>query len=138
MPLIVQMNYLAVLVCGVVAMGLGVLWYSPFLFGKIWLDSLDKSEDDLKKKFNPLKTYGLAFVGHLIMAYALARIMVYTGADSVAQGIRIAFLCWIGFTAATMTINAVFEGKSIRLILVDGGYHLIVLHVFGIILGAWQ
>jgi len=51
---------------------------------------------------------------------------------------RIGFLCWFGFTLTTMTINALLEGKSLRLVLVDGGYHLIVFLLFGIVLGAWQ
>lgn len=133
-----DVNYWAVLLCGVLAMGLGAFWYSPFLFGKIWMESLDKSEEELKKDFNPVRTYGLAFLGHLIMAYALARVMTYTDASTVAQGIRIAFLCWIGFTAATMFINSLFEGKKIERLGVDAGYHLIVLLVYGAVLGAWQ
>ena len=48
-------NYLAVLVCGILAMGLGALWYSPMLLGKMWLVAVDKSEEELKQEFNPVK-----------------------------------------------------------------------------------
>ncbi len=132
-----EVNYWAVLLCAAVAMGISPLWYSSFLFGKMWMDTIDKTEEEIKKDFNPIKTYGLAFLGQLVMAYTLARIMSYLGADTVAQGIRLAFLCWIGFIASAMMINSLFEGKSIRQVLVDGGYHLIVLLLFGTILGAW-
>ncbi|MHB8905037.1 MAG: DUF1761 domain-containing protein, partial [Melioribacteraceae bacterium] len=50
----------------------------------------------------------------------------------------LAFLCWFGFIVAPMVINSLFEGKSFKLILVDSGHHLIVILVFGIILGAWS
>lgn len=138
MTVLASVNYFAILVCGVVAIGLGSLWYSPFLFGKLWLQETDHSEEDLKRRSSSLRIYGLTFIGHLVMAYVLARVMNYTNATTVIEGMRIAFLCWLGFTAASMLINAVYEKKSIRLVAVDGGYHLIVLLVFGIILGAMQ
>jgi hypothetical protein len=36
------------------------------------------------------------------------------------EGIRISFLAWIGFTATTMTINMLFEGKTFKQFVVDG------------------
>lgn len=132
-----HVNYLAVLICGVVATGLGFLWYGPFLFGKMWLQEVDQSDEDIKRRNNSFRVYGLTFVGHLVMAYVLARVLSYTNAVTITEAIRISFLCWIGFTAASMMINAVYEKKSIRLVAVDGGYHLIVLILFSIILGAW-
>ncbi len=132
-----EVNYLAILLCGVIAMLLGTFWYSPFLFGKIWLESLDKSEEDLKKDFKPFKTYTLTFISYLVMAFGLAQIMTFMDAYSVPEGIRVAFLCWVGFTVAPMLVNSLFEGKKIKLLGVDTGYHLIVMLVFGTILGAW-
>jgi hypothetical protein len=138
MEMVTSINYLAVFVCGVLAMAVGSLWYSPFVFGKMWMEEVDKSDEEIKRNLNPVKLYGLSFVGHLVMAYVLARVMVYINATTAIEGARIAFLCWLGFTAATMMINALYEGKSIRLVLVDGGYHLIVLLAYGTLLGAWQ
>jgi len=124
MTLSSDVNYLAVLVCAIVAMGIGSFWYSPFLLGKMWLDSMEKSEEEIRKD--------------LIIAYSIARLTIYVNATTVTEGMRLGFLCWFGFTLTTMTINALFEGKSLRLVLVDGGYHLIVFLVYGIILGAWR
>jgi hypothetical protein len=138
MTLGTEVNYLAILICAIIAMGIGSFWYSPFLLGKMWLDSMEKSEEEIRKDFKPIKTYGISFISYLIIAYSIARIMIYVNATTVTEGMRIGFLCWFGFTATTMTINALFEGKSLRLILVDGGYHLIVFLIYGVILGAWQ
>jgi hypothetical protein len=138
MMLLSQVNYLAVLLCGIVAIGFGALWYSPFLFGKMWMQETDEFDEDVKNRNNSIRVYGLTFLGHVTMAYVLARIMVYTNATTVTEGMRIAFLCWVGFTASTMMINAAYEKKSIRVVAVDGGYHLIILLIFGIIIGAWQ
>ena len=131
-------NYLAVLVCGILAMGLGALWYSPMLLGKMWLVAVDKSEEELKQEFNPVKAYSISFIAQLVIAYVLATIMNSVGATTPQEGIRLAFMTWIGFTATTMTINMLFEGKTFKQFVVDGGYHLIVFIIYGIILGAWQ
>ena len=137
MPVILQVNYWAVLVCGVVSMGIGGLWYSPNVLGRTWMDAVDKTEEELKKGFNPFKTFGLSFMGHLFIAYSLAQLMAHSNASTVSEGIRLSFLCWLGFIAAPMAINSLFEGRSKKLLLVDCGYHLIVILIFGIILGAW-
>jgi hypothetical protein len=117
---------------------IGSVWYSPMLLGRTWMEEVDKSEDELKKEFNPLKTYGIAFLSNLFIAFSLAQLMAHSNATTVAAGIRLAFLCWFGFIVAPMVINSLFEGKSFKLILVDSGHHLIVILVFGIILGAWS
>lgn len=131
-------NYFAIFVCAVAAIGLSSLWYSPMLLGKIWVDSLDKSEDELQKDFNPIKAYSISFLAQLVMAYILARIMSYAGVTTPEEGIRIAFMAWIGFTATTMTVNMLFEGKTFRQFLVDSGYHFLVLIIYGLILGIWR
>jgi Na+/glutamate symporter len=46
----VDVNYLAILVCGVVFMVLGALWYSPILFGKKWMTFIGKSEEEIKEQ----------------------------------------------------------------------------------------
>ena len=72
------------------------------------------------------------------MAYILARIMSYVGASTPEEGIRIAFMGWVGFTATTMTVNMLFEGKTFKQFLIDSGYHFFVLVIYGFLLGIMQ
>ena len=138
MSLLVEVNYWAVLTCGLISIMFGFVWYSPMLLGRAWMDEIEKSEDELKKDFNPIKTYGLSFLCNLFIAFSLAQLMAHSNAYTVAGGIRLAFLCWFGFIVAPMVINSLFEGKSFKLLLVDSGHHLIVILVFGVVLGAWS
>ncbi len=131
-------NYLAVLICGILAMGLSALWYSPMLLGKIWLVAIEKSEEEQSENINHIKVYSISFIAQLVIAFVLAKIMSMVGVSTPEEGIRLAFLSWIGFTATTMTINMLYEGKTFKQFVVDGGYHLIVFIVYGIILGAWR
>lgn len=131
-------NLFAIIVCGIIAMGLDALYYSPMFLGKIWIASLDKSEEELKEDFNKLKICIVCFFAQIVMAYILARIMSYLGASTPQDGIRVAFMAWLGFVATTMTINLINEGKKFSQFLIDSGFHFIVLMIYGIILGAWH
>lgn len=131
-------NYLAVLVCGVASMIVGALWYSPILFGKMWMKEHGYTEEDLKKNFNPGLTYGFTFLLHLVVAFVLALIIEKTGITNIGDGLFIGLIVWIGFTAAPMVINSMFAKKSTNLVVIDSGHHLAQVLVFAVILTLWQ
>lgn len=133
----VEINYLAVLVCAFVPLLIGAMWYGP-IFGKAWMASVGKTEEDLKKDFNPAKTYGLTVVANFVVAYVLARIMGYAGSSTLMDGLMIAVLCWLGFTACSFYINNLFEQRPNKLLLINIFYNLAVLVVFAIILSLWK
>ena len=133
----VNINYLAVIVCGVISMIVGAMWYGPIL-GKLWMKQYGYTEEDLKKNFNPAKTYSLAVLGHIIMALVLAYLISLTNAQTISEGFRISFSCWLGFIAATMFINNLFSRKTLTLFFIDCGYQLVNMVVFGIILVLWK
>jgi hypothetical protein len=133
----VDMNYLAILVSGIISMIVGALWYGP-LFGKIWMKEEGFTQEDLTKDFNPAKTYSLAFLGALTAIYVLARVMGYIGTLNVAEGLRTAFLCWLGFIAATKMTNYLFERKTVKLFFINSLYHLVNLLIASVILSLWR
>lgn len=128
-----DINYLAVLVAAVSSFVVGALWYGPIL-GKAWIKEIGKTEEDLKANFNPAKTYGLAFVGQIIMSYVLARIFSYVGAETIVDGLRIGFLCWLGFSAASIFVNYLFSGKTFKLLFIDVFYFFFNILLSAVIL----
>ncbi len=131
----VDINYLAVLVCAVISMVTGSMWYGP-LFGKAWMKETGMTEESVKD-FNPVKMYGIAFVAHFVIALVMGYVISLIGAEGVIGGIRVALTAWVGFVAATMLINGLFQGKSTKLFIIDSGYHLVNMLIFGIILVLW-
>ena len=132
----VDINYLAILVCAITSFVIGGLWYGP-LFGKSWMAAVGKTEEEIKEKFNPAKTYGLAFVGHFVEALVLAYLLSLTGALTIAEGLRVGLAAWLGFTAATFYINYLFEGYKIRLLYINTGFHFVFILVSSVILILW-
>lgn len=133
----VSINYLAVILCGIISMVIGAIWYGP-VFGKLWMKQYGFTEELLRKDFNPAKTYGLAVMGHIVMALVLAYMISLTNAQTLSDGFRISIASWLGFIAATMFINGLFARKTFSLFLIDSGYQLVNMIVFGVILISWR
>ena len=71
----VKLNIWAVLVAALSTFLIGGLWYSPALFGKVWMRENGFTEEGLKNS-NMAKIFGLAFFLAFIAAINLAMFMV--------------------------------------------------------------
>ena len=130
-----NVNYLAVLVSGIVAMGIGWLWYSPVLFGKAWISEIKVTEEEMKKR-NPAKSMFFAFLLTLVMAFNLA--IFLPGQPNFNWGLIAGGLAGIGWVAVSFGINYLFEGRSVKLFLINGGYMAVIFIIMGGILGVWK
>lgn len=130
-------NHWAVLVCAVANLVVGALWYSPMLFYKAWLKENNFTEEMIKQKFNPLKMYGLSFVLSLIISYNLA---FFLGDEktNAGWGATAGFFAGFGFSALIFAVVALFEQRSWKYILINGGYITIYFTLIGFIIGAWR
>jgi hypothetical protein len=130
-----EVNYLAVIAAAVATFMLGGLWYSPALFGKVWQREAGVTEEQMKNA-NMAKVFGLAFVLSLIAAWVFA---LFLGPrPPMALGLGAGFsagLCWV---AASFGINYLFERKSFKLWLINGGYHTLQFTIVGLILALWH
>ncbi len=136
-----SINWLAVLVAGISAFVLGGIWYSPGLFGNAWMKENKLSLEEIKKG-NKGKIFGLAFIISLIMAANLAMFLV-DPKEGCGPKIDISFGTIAGLLAGIwvfgfVAIHGLFEHKSLRLILINGGYSLVALGLMGAIIGLWR
>ena len=133
----VPVNYFAVLLCGIVSMVIGYLWYGP-LFGKAWMKLVGfTSEKMAKAKKNMAQTYVLMFISSLIMAYVLAHFIWYAapGSNTLFISIKTALWAWVGFIATVSTSKYLFspDRKSLKLLFIETGFYLVSLVVMGVI-----
>jgi hypothetical protein len=129
-------NHLAVFVCALANLALGALWYSPLLFFKGWQAETGLTDEQLSKT-NPARTYGLAFVCALLISYNLA-FFLSDGATDAAWGAAAGFLAGFGFSALIFAVIAVFEQRSWRYVLINGGFITVYFTLIGFILGIWR
>lgn len=126
-------NLWAVLLAAVSAFMLGGLWYGP-LFKNAWCREAGVNPD--MSHGHPAKIFGGAFVLSLIAAYVFALFLGPAPGLHFAVGAGFsAGLCWV---AASFGINYLFAGRSLKLFLIDGGYHTLQFTLYGLILGLWH
>jgi hypothetical protein len=136
-----HLNYLAVLVGGVIIFILGGLWYSPMLFAKQWTALQGKTEAEMKAASSgsnmPLK-FVMAFISGLLVSFTLAVVMRHFTDIDLMRGAWVGVICWVGFAGATSFANSLFSMKPLKLWLIDSGYNLVCFIVVGALLGAWR
>ncbi len=133
-------NLWAVLIATLSCFVIGWLWYGP-LFGKAWMSTVHLTEDEIQQS-NMAKTFGLAFLFQLIMAFNLA--MFFHGSPeshemiNAGSGAFYGFLTGFGWIFFALAVSSLFEQKSWKYILINGGYWTVTFTVMGTILGAWK
>lgn len=140
----VDVNYLAILACGVVAIIIGFIWYGP-LFGKIWMkmagfDKLSPEELEKGKKQMPLMA-AIQFVVALGMAFVMSHSLIFASAylheSGVFAGLQTAFWNWLGFVVPTTIGMVLWEGRPWKYWFITAGDWLVTMLVMGVILALW-
>lgn len=136
-----EINFVAVIVCAVLGMVIGSIWYGP-LFGKAWMKicgatDLDKeARKKMQKAAMPLYMiqFGLALFQVWVLAY-------YIEGWAAASGVINALWIWAAFVMPTIAGAAMWNNDSTKIkwsrFLIQAGYQLVCFVVFGLILGAW-
>lgn len=140
----VEVNYLAILACGVVAVVIGFVWFGP-LFGKQWmkLAGVDKATPEemaegMKKM--PLHSF-IQFVGALLMGFVLSHHMAFAASYLGTSGYELAlmsgFFVWLGFVAPVSVGMVLWEGRAWKYWAIVSGNWLLTLCAMGLILAYW-
>jgi ABC-type microcin C transport system permease subunit YejE len=127
-----SVNIAGVVVSAIAYMIVGMLWYSPGLFGRDWakLSGIKKSKKDMTN------ARMISFVGALITAYVLSLFITALEANTLFAGALIGFWAWVGFVGVIQLAGSNYEEKSFDLWLINSGYLLVTFLVMGGILGS--
>ena len=127
-------NILAIVGVTVLHFVIGMLWYSPLVFGKLWMRSLGKTKKDMKKS-------GPAMIIHVVASLILVAVLAYFvslgQATTAVDGATIGFWIWLGFIATTSLATYMFENRNMNLYYIYMFYQLIALVFGGAILAVW-
>ncbi|MBI2148787.1 DUF1761 domain-containing protein [Candidatus Woesearchaeota archaeon] len=116
------------------------------LFGKPWMKMMGFTEKKMQeaKKKGMTKTYLVMIIGSLIMSYILSIVISRFNIDPYynmgglwLNGVAIGFLIWLGFIAPVMLGSVLWEGKPVKLYLINILYYLVSLCIMSIILAVW-
>jgi hypothetical protein len=131
-------NFAAVAVCVVVALIVGALWHSPFLFGRLWMHAYGYTPEQMKTVARRTPTaYIVSTIGYFLMALVLSVLVIWTAADSLQRGLGLGFMVWVGFVANTGLIWNRFSDKPLTAWLIDSAFELVYLLFMGAVLAVW-
>ena len=133
-------NWLAVIVCVIVSMISGSLWYNPKTFFPAWSKVVGNGRTPGMQNMG--RVWGVTVLASIVEAVSMA-FMVNSmgnlmGGPSAATGASIGFMLWLGFIAPTYLVNKLFAGHGLKIWAIETGNHLVNFLLFGAILGAWR
>lgn len=126
-------NFSQVVVLVLASWLLGGIWYSKAVFGKIWC--ADEKYKEVKGKRRSF-VFGTAFVLWAITAIAFASCVGSNPPFGFA--VMIGFLTGTCFVATSFGVNYAFAGRSLKVFLIDAGYHIVQFTLYGAIIGGWH
>ena len=127
-------NILPLIIGAVFNMVLGMLWYSPVLFAKPWMKEAGITQESIEGSNGKMgKVYMLTTLFAVVTSYVIGLVITNLGITSILYGIIVAVIVWIGTSFPMVIKNWGFEGRSIKLGLINHGYDLVVYIVVAIL-----
>ncbi len=134
-------NYWAIIVCAVLSMIIGSIWYGP-LFGKLWMRLCGMNEMDSSKKKEMQKKMMPLYLVQFVLTLFQLFVLTYLTGFSVLGGIFSALWVWAGFVMPTLAGTSMWSSEpramAWKRFFIQAGYQLVVFIVFGAILGGWH
>lgn len=157
-------NFIVIIATAFIPMVLGMLWYSPALFGNAWLKEMGLTQDQMKENQKPLK-FLMAFICNILLAIGLFTMcthefsvlgLVGGNEDLLRTGTGGAFLAEYGGTYARFSHGVVhglfssllvavplighrclWAGKSFKFFLLDLGFWTLCIVLMSGIISQW-
>ena len=125
-------NFLAIAIGTLTSLILGLLWYSPKVFGRTWRKHSGLSEEEIKTgtlmKFGP--AIALTFLMGVVLAAFLPTHLEWD------QGAFAGMILGAGVGGTSLGVHYLFEKRSFNLFLIDAGYIVLSMTIFGAVISA--
>ncbi|MFU8970942.1 DUF1761 domain-containing protein [Chryseobacterium wangxinyae] len=159
----IQINFLAILFAALMPLLTRFIWYSPQVFGKIWMREAGLDEDKMKGA-----NMGVIFISSVVLSVLIGMFLQFvtihqfgavgmvggnpdlakpsftafmqdygTAFRSFGHGALHSFMAGIFFVLPLISINAMFERKSWKYALINAAYWTITITIMGGIICGW-
>lgn len=130
-------NWLAILVAGLAYFAVGAVWYQRPVFGNAWAagHNLTIDPEKAKKQMPVIMLLTLVFTFFVSVLTGFLVSALYS--QTVMSGLKVGLFAG-GFIGACMAINYIYTGKTIKLLCIDAGYHIVGTALCGIIISIWH
>ena len=133
-----KINFWAVVVAAVVAFVLGALWYSPLLFGKVYMQARGMNPAVMADMKPPAWELIGEFAKNLVVASVLGYFVVRLGVRDWKSALQLGLIIWIGFQAMLLMGAVLHEKLPWTLYAIHVGDAFIKTLLMTVILGVWR
>lgn len=126
-----KVNYTAVIITGLAAFALSLLWYSPILFGTIWMQYRTGPQ------VPPDWTFALAPLRELTACYVIALLLSRLGIFQTMKAAAWMLLLWFAFHAVGMTGAVLWDNMPWQLGAIHAGDWLMKMLFMATALTLW-
>lgn len=130
-------NWLAVIVCVVISMVNGFIWYNPKVFFNPWWQVVGGGREQTGME-NMGMTWALTVLSSIVQAVGMSFMVNAMGSVTAASGALTGFMLWLFFIAPTYLVNKLFAGHGLKVWAIEIGNHLVNFLLFGALLAVWR
>lgn len=129
-------SLLGIVLAAVAQNVLGMLWYSPTLFGNLWMKDSNttvyKDSPTFKKEMMKAQAYSVlvSLVTAAVMACFMTRMMIITPIAGILFGLT----AWLGFVAPVTGQMVIWARHSIQAWMINNGFNAVSMAIMGLIL----
>lgn len=122
-----------VIAASITSMIIGFLWYSPFLFGNLWmrLSGFTKESMDQMKAKGMGKTYGISFILEIVTAYVFSHLILATNTYTIPGVLELSSFVWLGFFVPVLASGFLWDKKPFMLFVLHSLHRLATLLAIG-------
>lgn len=114
----------AVVAGTLVAMFLGMAWYSPKAFGTVWAKltgvNMDEAAKDMKRAF------GTGILATFIGVYFIAVLLTMASPPSLQEALKWVVLLWLATIVPAELSGVAWERRPMQLLYINAGYTLVM------------
>ena len=125
---------LSVLVATVASMIIGMIWYSPPVFGKKWMAYTGITEKDCAD-CKPAMLNGL--LATFVSVYILSHLIALFGPTTLQEVLTLGALFWAGFSVPMELNHHIWAKRPFGLSVLNGAHALVATLVASSILFSW-
>jgi hypothetical protein len=135
----ISINYVAVILAALSTMVVGSIWYTPKVFGNLWMKLGNIKPDPTFNNKKAAYLYIGAFLTSLVTAFVLAYftgIVNRVSSDGFTSAALLSgLLGWLGFTAARIHMHDSFERRRKKLTLLNVTHEFVTIMIMALIIG---
>ena len=132
-----SVNWISIIISTIIPILVGFIYYNKNLFGKAWMNSLNITEEDLKKG-NKFLILGVSLVMSFILSFTLLNFNNMEGQegqfDTFVHGAFHGLVLSLFVCMPILFMNGLFELKKLKSLFINLMYWIITLALMGGIL----